>query len=145
MRTKSALLALLLTLLCFEVSAATLRRHSSVALRKAAAVTKGSHQKARQVSSQSTKAKKGRAYASRSSRPARQSAPSSERYSEIQKALASKGFYNGSTDGAWNSESTEALKRFQAANDLKPDGKLGSLTLIALGLGPRQESNSAFE
>jgi hypothetical protein len=34
----------------------------------------------------------------------------------------------------------EALKRFQADQNLTPDGKLGSLSLIALGLGPKRLS-----
>lgn len=144
MRTTSALLALLLTLLCFEVSAAHARKRSPGGARKSAA-PKGSNQKPRRVASAQTKGKKGRTYVSRSSRPARQSSPTFERYSEIQKALAAKGFYNGSTDGRWDSESTEALKRFQAANDLKPDGRIGALTLIALGLGPRHEISSGLE
>jgi murein L,D-transpeptidase YcbB/YkuD len=32
----------------------------------------------------------------------------------------------------------DALKRFQSEQNLTPDGKIGSLSLIALGLGPKR-------
>ena len=68
-----------------------------------------------------------------------QQQPSADRYREIQQALADRGYFHGSTDGAWGSESTDALKRFQADQNLDVDGKIGSLSLIALGLGPRHD------
>jgi len=68
----------------------------------------------------------------------RQSAPSPERYREIQQALAERGYYDGSVDGVWNNSSVEALRRFQVDQNLDPDGKLGALSLIALGLGPKR-------
>ena len=43
-------------------------------------------------------------------------------------------------DGAWGPESVEALKRFQHDQNLVEDGKIGSLSLIALGLGPKHET-----
>ena len=43
-------------------------------------------------------------------------------------------------DGAWGPESVDALKRFQHDQNLVEDGKIGSLSLIALGLGPRHET-----
>jgi peptidoglycan hydrolase-like protein with peptidoglycan-binding domain len=67
-----------------------------------------------------------------------QQAPTADRYKEIQQALASKGYFRGEPNGQWGSESTEALKRFQADQSLMPDGKIGSLSLIALGLGPKR-------
>ena len=63
---------------------------------------------------------------------------------EIQQALADKGFYEGPVDGNWTAACTEALKRFQADQNLAPDGKLGSLSLIALGLGPKRDSTQAY-
>ena len=33
-------------------------------------------------------------------------------------------------------DSVDALKRFQADQNLMPDGKINSFSLIALGLGP---------
>ena len=38
----------------------------------------------------------------------------------------------------WGPESVDALKRFQADQNLMPDGKINSLSLIALGLGPKR-------
>ena len=64
--------------------------------------------------------------------------PSADRYREIQQALADKGFFMGEASGTWSSESAEALKTFQRSQNLDADGKLGSLSLIALGLGPKR-------
>jgi hypothetical protein len=67
-----------------------------------------------------------------------QQAPTADRYREIQQALAAKGYYKGEPNGAWSSDSSDALKRFQADQNLMPDGKINSLSLIALGLGPKR-------
>lgn len=64
--------------------------------------------------------------------------PTPERYQQIQQALADKGYYKGETSGQWNAESMDALKRFQSDQNLTSDGKLNSLSLIALGLGPKR-------
>ena len=64
-----------------------------------------------------------------------QIAPTPERINEIQAALAKKGFYTGDPTGKWNDDSTEAVKKFQAANGLTPSGKYDALTLQKLGLG----------
>jgi murein L,D-transpeptidase YcbB/YkuD len=64
--------------------------------------------------------------------------PTPERYKEIQDALASRGYFNGSPDGTWGPKSVDALKRFQRDQNLTDDGKIGSLSLIALGLGPKR-------
>jgi len=71
-------------------------------------------------------------------RPPLQQQPTADRYREIQQALADKGYFRGTPDGAWNGESAEALKHFQKDQNLDPDGKIGSLSLIALGLGPKR-------
>jgi peptidoglycan hydrolase-like protein with peptidoglycan-binding domain len=68
-----------------------------------------------------------------------QQQPTSERYREIQHALSEKGYFGGTADGNWGPESIEALKRFQRDQNLVDDGKIGSLSLIALGLGPKHE------
>lgn len=73
-------------------------------------------------------------------RPAGQGKPSPERYAEIQRALKQRGYFQGEADGKWGESSTLALKKFQQEQNLKPDGKLGSLSLIALGLGPKRGS-----
>lgn len=67
-----------------------------------------------------------------------QQAPSQERYKEIQQALAGKGYLHSDPNGAWGSDSVDALKRFQSEQNLTPDGKITSLSLIALGLGPKR-------
>ena len=69
-----------------------------------------------------------------------QSQPTPARYKEIQQALAAKGYFTGAVDGVWGNDSTDALKRFQQDQNLEADGKLGSLALIALGLGPKRDA-----
>jgi peptidoglycan hydrolase-like protein with peptidoglycan-binding domain len=69
-----------------------------------------------------------------------QQTPTPDRYKEIQQALSSKGYFQGEPNGEWGADSQESLKRFQAAQNLTPDGKLNSLSLIALGLGPKRFS-----
>jgi len=76
-------------------------------------------------------------------RRAAQQQPTIERYKEIQQALADKGYFRGPVDGAWGADSVEALKRFQREQNLEDDGKIGSLSLIALGLGPPRSAATA--
>ena len=64
--------------------------------------------------------------------------PAPERYREIQQSLADKGYFAGPVNGAWGADSVDALKRFQRDQNIGDDGKLGSLSLIALGLGPKR-------
>jgi murein L,D-transpeptidase YcbB/YkuD len=47
---------------------------------------------------------------------------------QIQTALKNAGFYKGSIDGKMGSQTKEAIKTFQKANDLKPDGIVGKRT-----------------
>jgi hypothetical protein len=73
----------------------------------------------------------------------RQMAPTADRYREIQGALAAKGFLQpGDATGTWNQASADALKKFQADQNLESSGKINSLSLIALGLGPHRDSAS---
>jgi peptidoglycan hydrolase-like protein with peptidoglycan-binding domain len=67
-----------------------------------------------------------------------QQQPTQERYQEIQQALVDRGYFDGVADGKWSPSSVEALKRFQREQNLIDDGKIGSLSLIALGLGPKR-------
>lgn len=69
-----------------------------------------------------------------------QQQPTPERYREIQEALIARGYLEGPATGAWGPESVEALKKFQQDNHLEPTGKINSLSLIALGLGPKRDS-----
>src|SRR5438876_2868384 len=73
-----------------------------------------------------------------------QRTPTPERYKEIQRALADKGYLqSGSPNGVWNASSVEALKRFQSDQNLEASGKIDSLSLIALGLGPKRDAQPA--
>lgn len=64
-----------------------------------------------------------------------QRAPTSERISEIQQALAKNGAFTGSPDGKWGPATVEAMKKFQSSNGLNATGKLDARTLQKLGLG----------
>ena len=71
----------------------------------------------------------------------RQANPTPDRYKEIQQALASKGYLPAEqANGQWSDGSMSALKRFQADQNLEASGKINSLSLIALGLGPKHEA-----
>jgi murein L,D-transpeptidase YcbB/YkuD len=72
-----------------------------------------------------------------------QQQPAPDRYREIQEALAERGYFRGTADGTWGADSIDALKRFQTDQNLDADGKIGALSLIALGLGPKRESAAA--
>ncbi len=69
-----------------------------------------------------------------------QQQPSADRYKEIQQALADKGYFKAEPDGNWGPASIDALKHFQHDQKLVEDGKIGSLSLIALGLGPKRDA-----
>jgi Putative peptidoglycan binding domain len=77
----------------------------------------------------------GHSHSARRNLPA---APTPQRYQEIQQALAARGYFKGQANGTWNSDSADALKRFQTDQNLPPDGKLTALSLIAMGLGPKR-------
>jgi peptidoglycan hydrolase-like protein with peptidoglycan-binding domain len=64
-----------------------------------------------------------------------QKAPTAERLSEIQKALAKDGSFTGSPNGKWDDSTVAAMKKFQAGHGLNPSGKLDAKTLQQLGLG----------
>jgi len=84
--------------------------------------------------------KKQSAKAASSSWRGAQRTPTSARYREIQQALANKGYLEAtSPSGVWDSTSVEALKKFQQDQNLSASGKIDSLSLIALGLGPRRD------
>ena len=71
-------------------------------------------------------------------------APAPERYQEIQRALVSKGYLKPEeASGVWDQNSCDALKRFQSEQKLQGSGKIESLSLIALGLGPKHDSAAA--
>jgi murein L,D-transpeptidase YcbB/YkuD len=127
---KTFLLALaIFAIACSSLAATPAKPHK----RRRPATTASSTHTRKQVASVRRKGKAGRG-------PARsyQQAPTADRYKEIQQALAGKGYFHGDPNGQWDSESMDALKRFQADQSLMPDGKINSLSLIALGLGPKR-------
>jgi len=71
-----------------------------------------------------------------------QQAPSQERFNEIQQALVARGFLTTPPTGVWDKDSVDAMKRFQAEQNLPPTGKVTSLSLIALGLGPKRNTST---
>jgi peptidoglycan hydrolase-like protein with peptidoglycan-binding domain len=62
-------------------------------------------------------------------------APTPNRISEIQSALARGGYYKGDPNGKWDSDTIAATEKFQSANGLDSTGKLDAPTLQKLGLG----------
>ncbi|HRZ13908.1 MAG TPA: peptidoglycan-binding domain-containing protein [Candidatus Omnitrophota bacterium] len=51
---------------------------------------------------------------------------------EIQTALKNAGFFKGVIDGKIGSQTKEAVRKFQEANGLNPDGNVGSKTWALL-------------
>ena len=64
-----------------------------------------------------------------------QKAPTKDRISEIQAALAKDGEYTGEPTGKWDNSTIEAMRKFQAEHGLNPSGKIDALSLEKLGLG----------
>jgi peptidoglycan hydrolase-like protein with peptidoglycan-binding domain len=64
-----------------------------------------------------------------------QKAPTTERISEIQLALAKDGSFDGKPNGKWDNSTMEATRKFQQGHGLNPTGKLDAKTLQRLGLG----------
>jgi peptidoglycan hydrolase-like protein with peptidoglycan-binding domain len=64
-----------------------------------------------------------------------QKAPTPDRISEIQLALAKDGSYDGKPNGKWDDSTVVAMKKFQESHGLNPSGKLDAKTLQQLGLG----------
>lgn len=52
----------------------------------------------------------------------------------LQAELISRGWLRGKADGSFGPKTEEAVRRFQSANRLQPDGIAGTITLLALGL-----------
>ena len=71
-----------------------------------------------------------------------QNEPTPDRYREIQQALIERGYLKGDPSGRMDPETSDALRRFQGDQNLEANGKLDSLSLIALGLGPRRTASA---
>jgi Putative peptidoglycan binding domain len=72
----------------------------------------------------------------------RQMQPTPERYKEIQQALVTRGYLKSDPSGAWDQESMDAMRRFQEDQNINASGKIDSLSLIALGLGPKHDTSA---
>jgi peptidoglycan hydrolase-like protein with peptidoglycan-binding domain len=70
-----------------------------------------------------------------SKREPTQKAPTPERISEIQSALARGGYYQGNPNGKWDSNTVAAMQKFQSDNGLSNSGKIDAPSLQKLGLG----------
>jgi peptidoglycan hydrolase-like protein with peptidoglycan-binding domain len=64
-----------------------------------------------------------------------QKAPTSDRISEIQNALAKDGSFAGTPNGKWDDSTVASLRKFQSSRGLNPTGRLDAPTLQKLGLG----------
>jgi len=60
-----------------------------------------------------------------------QKAPTAQRISEIQQALAKNGAYAGAPNGKWDASTVEAMKKFQGAR-IESLGKAGRKDLAAI-------------
>jgi peptidoglycan hydrolase-like protein with peptidoglycan-binding domain len=85
------------------------------------------------VPSKTISAKKKKKHHSR--HEPKQMAPTSDRIEEIQSALASNGYYQGTPNGKWDSTTVAAMQKFQGDHGLDANGKLDALSLQKLGLG----------
>ena len=101
---------------------------ASASARSASGSSKTAHSTA-----QTSKKKHRRRHYSR--RQPFQKAPTRDRISEIQSALARNGYYHNDPNGKWDSSTISAMQKFQADHGLDSNGKIDALTLQKLGLG----------
>jgi hypothetical protein len=130
-------LASLILALTFSGTAATARKKhhatsSSTASKSSKHTTKTTRQSAKARHGKASSKKKAQSWRTR------QLAPTPDRYKQIQEALVAKGYLQEQPNGRWDTQSSDALRRFQQDQNLDPSGKVNSLSLIALGLGPKR-------
>jgi len=82
-----------------------------------------------------TSVKHGGRSSAKSRKQTGQKAPTSDRISEIQAALAKDGSYQGTPSGKWDDDTAAAMRKFQSAHGLTANGKLDAPSLQRLGLG----------
>ena len=68
---------------------------------------------------------------------------SGEEVKQIQTKLKAWGYYTGSVDGIYGSQTVAAVKKFQQKNGLTVDGIAGSKTLAALGINTGSSSSGS--
>jgi putative peptidoglycan binding protein len=110
-------------------------RTSSTAVHKKTGTAAAAH------STRTASSRRGKKSTRRTTWRNRQLTPTPERYKQIQEALAAKGYLPPEqANGQWNDTSAAALKKFQTDQNIDPSGKIDSLSLIALGLGPKHDT-----
>jgi peptidoglycan hydrolase-like protein with peptidoglycan-binding domain len=114
-------------------TAAAKKSPAKTAPAKSAAASKSSRSKSTATAATSRHGKATKHSSSR--REVGQKAPTPERVSEIQTALAKDGSLSASPSGKWDDSTVDAMKKFQSAHGLNPTGKLDARTLQRLGLG----------
>lgn len=62
----------------------------------------------------------------------------------IQKKLRELGFYSGSVDGIYGSQTQSAVKKFQKSVGITADGISGKNTLLYLGLGGSSSNSTTY-
>src|SRR5271156_4057331 len=132
--TKLSIAALLLITLGASVSVTTLRAASPASAIALAPQQAGSSS-APASSGTASKKKKSTKKHHASKREPTQKAPTPERISEIQSALARGGYYQGNPNGKWDSNTIAAMQKFQSDNGLSNSGKIDAPSLQKLGLG----------
>ena len=109
---------------------------ASLALACAPSLGAAAPARAPQTNSSSTPSKQSKHKGKHHSRrEPSQKAPTADRVSEIQSALARGGYYQGQPNGKWDSNTVAALQKFQSAKGIEANGKLDAPTLQKLGLG----------
>jgi peptidoglycan hydrolase-like protein with peptidoglycan-binding domain len=103
----------------------------------AAAAKKKTTNTARNGSSKSKTVSTGGKSSKRGRKEVGQKAPTPERVSEIQQALAKDGSYSRTPNGQWDGSTVDAMKKFQGMHGLNPSGRLDAKTLEQLGLGSK--------
>jgi peptidoglycan hydrolase-like protein with peptidoglycan-binding domain len=118
------LAAAVLTIAC--ASAVAAQPFSGAAAKKSSVPPQSSHS-----ATQSSKKKTRR----RAHHDIGQKVPATDRIQEIQTALTREGYYKGDPSGKWDSDSQDAMRRFQEEHNLTGSGKLDAQSLQKLGLG----------
>jgi peptidoglycan hydrolase-like protein with peptidoglycan-binding domain len=144
LRIATCLAAVLVLTPAFSATTKTARPAKGPARGKAKTGSSGAAKKGTAVNTRGSR-KGRRAVAAAPPRRYFQQTPTPERYREIQKALADKGYFKGESNGEWGPESVDALRKFQLDQNLQSDGKIGSRSLIALGLGPHRQPSSSTQ
>jgi len=132
--TKLSIAASLLITLAASVSVTTLRAASPASAIALAPQQAGSSSAPASSSTASQKKKSTKKHHA-SKREPTQKAPTPERISEIQSALARGGYYQGNPNGKWDSNTISAMQKFQSDNGLSNNGKIDASSLQKLGLG----------